>query len=122
MEKARKYAGEADLLLYMVDSSVPFDENDEEIRDILRDRKAILLMNKSDLSQIITEEDIRNFLQGIEIPIVKISAKEASGIEEFKKLIRDMFLKERFLLKMKFILQTCVTRKLYNRQKNHFNG
>lgn len=91
MEKARKYAGEADLLLYMVDSSVPFDENDEEIRDILRDRKAILLMNKSDLSQVITEEDIRNFLQGIEIPIVKISAKEASGIEEFKKLIKDMF-------------------------------
>ena len=91
VEKARKYAGEADLLLYMVDSSVPFDENDEEIRDILRDRKAILLMNKSDLSQVITEEDIRNFLQGIEIPIVKISAKEASGIEEFKKLIKDMF-------------------------------
>ena len=91
VEKARKYAGEADLLLYMVDSSVPFDENDEEIRDILRDRKAILLMNKSDLSQVITEEDIRNFLQGIEIPILKISAKEVYGIEEFKKLIKDMF-------------------------------
>ena len=54
VERARKYAREADLILYVVDASVPLDENDREILEIIRDRKTIVLLNKSDLPQVIS--------------------------------------------------------------------
>ena len=40
---------DADLILYVVDSSVPLDENDEEIMGILQDKRAIVILNKADL-------------------------------------------------------------------------
>lgn len=59
VDKARKYADKADLIIYVVDSSVPLDENDEEIIELIRDKKVIVLLNKTDLNQAVTEEDIK---------------------------------------------------------------
>ena len=91
VEKAKNYAKDADLLLYMVDSSLLLDENDKEIKDIIKNKRTIILMNKSDLESRVTEEDIREFIGNDQIPIIKISAKEATGMETFKNLIRSMF-------------------------------
>ena len=44
--RAKEYAKDADLILYVVDSSRPLDENDEEIMEILEDKKAIVLLNR----------------------------------------------------------------------------
>ena len=44
------------MLFRSVDSSIPLDENDEEILEILRDKKAIILLNKSDLTPVVTKE------------------------------------------------------------------
>ena len=49
VNRARDMAKEADLILYVVDSSRPLDENDEEIISMLDSRKAIVLYNKTDL-------------------------------------------------------------------------
>lgn len=90
IERAKQSAENADLILYVIDSSVPFDENDEKIREFLKDKKYIILFHKSDLpAKIRVEEIVERFGQGIEI--VKTSVKEENGIEELEAVIKKMF-------------------------------
>ncbi len=88
VSKAREQAETADLLLYVADSSRPLDESDEEILHLLEGRKAVILLNKSDLKTVITEEEIRKRTTH---PVLSISAKEEEGIRELGACIRDMF-------------------------------
>lgn len=87
--KRAKFMGEgSDLILYVVDVSVPLDENDQEIITFIRDKKAIVLLNKSDLNMVISIEEIREKTQK---EVVQISAKQSSGLDELEKLITDMY-------------------------------
>lgn len=88
VERAKKYLKDADLVIYVVDTSTALDENDAEIMELLRDRHAIVLLNKSDLKQITTVEDVRKHLDKTMIPI---SAKEQTGIDALEKEIKEMF-------------------------------
>lgn len=88
VERARTYAKEADLILYVVDSSTELDENDQEILKLLEDKKAIVLLNKSDLEPVVTREMLS---QKTGKPIISISAKEEKGVEELEKKIKEMF-------------------------------
>ena len=58
----KKYLNEADLAIYVVDTSTQLDENDFEIMELLKDRKAIVLLNKSDLTPVTDSESIRKHL------------------------------------------------------------
>ena len=58
VERAMQYAKEADLILYVVDSSRPLDENDRQIIEMIRDQKVIVLLNKSDLEAAVSETDL----------------------------------------------------------------
>lgn len=102
VEKARKYANDADLVIYVVDSSCPLDENDEEIISLLCGKKVIVLLNKTDLDNKVSEEDIkksfRKIYEGMEnvyeqqsLRIIRTSTKENTGIDEFEHSIKDMF-------------------------------
>ena len=88
VDRAKKYLKDADLVIYVVDTSTALDENDAEIMELLRDRHAIILLNKSDLEQITTVEDVRKHLDKTMIPI---SAKEQTGIDALEKEIKEMF-------------------------------
>ena len=79
---------DADLVLYVVDSSTPLDENDLQIMRECRDHKVIVLLNKSDLVSVTGEEDIRTHLDA---RILSFSAKESFGLEELEREIRNMF-------------------------------
>ena len=100
VEKARKYANQADLVIYVVDSSRELDENDEEIIELIRDKKVIVLLNKTDLESVVTEEQIkdkfREIYEGEEkhddsLHVIRTSTKDNTGIDEFEKTIQDMF-------------------------------
>lgn len=92
VEKARKYAAEADLIVYIVDSSVDFDESDEDILEILKEKHFIVLLNKSDLDMAVTEKEIIKKLQNFsDYEIIKISALKHQGIDKFKKTVKKMF-------------------------------
>jgi len=96
VERAKKYAADADLIIYMVDTSVDLDENDRDIIKFLKNRNVIVLLNKSDLSGIITEEKLTNIfveiLPGENKPVmIKTSAKAGEGLSEFEKIVKDMF-------------------------------
>lgn len=58
----KKYLNDADLAIYVVDTSTQLDENDFEIMELLKDRKAIILLNKSDLAPVTDSESIRKHL------------------------------------------------------------
>lgn len=95
VSKAKDYAKEADLIIYVVDSSVPFDESDYEIIQLIADKKCIVLFNKTDLESKITEEEIISKFKEIskkeDFHIIKTSTKENTGIDIFENEIKDMF-------------------------------
>lgn len=90
VQKSRKYASEADLIVFVVDSSVPFDENDIQITEMIKDKKCIVLFNKSDLKSELSVEEIKNKV-GRDAVIIKTSTKEKIGIENFTEKIKEMF-------------------------------
>ena len=90
VDKAKKYAKEADLIIYVVDASRKIDDNDEEIFDIIKDKNTIVLLNKNDLNTVVGASDINRYIENC--PVISISAKEQTGIEKLHDSIRKMFL------------------------------
>ena len=89
MERAKEAVQDADLILYVVDSSAFLDENDEEIISFLQDENVIVLLNKTDLPTVTGPEEIQKKLSK---PSVCISAREETGMDELSDLIESMFL------------------------------
>lgn len=88
VDKAKENVKDADLILYVVDSSTVLDENDEKIISLLKGRKVIVLLNKTDLVSVTTEEMVREKLSAC---VVSISAKEETGMDSFADLLEEMF-------------------------------
>lgn len=93
VEKAKEYLQQSDLIIYVVDSSVQLDKDDEEIFQLLQNRKVLILLNKSDLTQAVSEEMLREKLseQKFHYQIISVSAKQETGIAELKNAIQEMF-------------------------------
>ena len=103
VDKAKDYARNADLVIYVVDASEELDEDDDKILDLIRDKKVIILLNKSDLKTVVDVDKMRERIRTVwindknadlsEIPVIEISAKEEQGISELEKTVEKMFLK-----------------------------
>lgn len=104
VEKTKKYVEKADLILYVVDTSVKLDENDREIISFIQDKNVIILLNKSDLSNVVTEEEVCEVLKDFseqkgnvrkdkKTIMIKASAKNGEGLKELEKNIKDIFFK-----------------------------
>ena len=117
VEKAKEVAVDADLIIYVVDASVPLDKNDKDIINLIKGKNVIVLLNKSDLNTLVDENIIINKLhESIDvvnneeysdfnnnvydvkfkkfadnIKIIKTSTKENLGIDELEDTIKDMF-------------------------------
>ena len=88
VDKARKMADESDLVLFVVDGSVPLDENDLKVMKMISEKKVIIILNKSDLETKVSKEDIHQY---IDKPIVEISARTGQGLDELEGTITEMF-------------------------------
>lgn len=86
--KAKKMAEDADLILYVVDSSLPLDENDREIMELLGGRKSIVIYNKTDLESAV---DIKELKEKTGSPVIPVSVVEETGITELEETIKKMF-------------------------------
>lgn len=105
VEKAKQYAGDADLIIYVVDASKMIDENDKNIMRFIFDKKAIILLNKIDLNIVTTKEMLQKCYDEIKntvknegnnsnyTPVTEVSAKNEEGIKEFISVLKSMFLK-----------------------------
>ncbi len=98
VELAKKYAMSADLVLYVIDTSVPLDDSDREIISIIRNKNVICLMNKSDLAPAVTKEDISAMFgdhaaRNRKLSMIRTSTRDGVGMEEFQRIVQDMFYK-----------------------------
>lgn len=92
VDRAMDSVRDAELVLYVVDASVPLDESDRKIFPLLAGKKVILLLNKSDLKTVVTKEDLVPFLQDISDPIfLSTSVKEDSGMDKLSDTIRKLY-------------------------------
>ena len=110
VDKAKAHANEADLVIYVVDASRELDENDFEIMQMIQDKKAVILLNKSDLDTVVTKDMIQSCMEKcckVDFvhdeamisnseytfckPMIEISAKEESGIKELEETLKEMF-------------------------------
>lgn len=90
VSRAREAAEDADLIIYVADSSIPLDKNDEDIMRLIQGRKAVVLLNKTDLESVITKEELERKTGKT---VIGVSAKEETGIEELEQVIKAMFYK-----------------------------
>ncbi len=88
VERAKEQARQADLILYVVDSSQTLDKEDQEILQSLQGRRSLILLNKMDLPSVIEKEDLEKMTGQ---SVLLLSAKEGSGIEELKTAIENLF-------------------------------
>lgn len=88
VEKAKKYAQDADLVIFVVDSSRPLDKNDNDIISLIQNKNVIVLLNKSDMEQVVKPEDLKNLNK---FSMVSISAKNETGLDKLEHAIKDMF-------------------------------
>lgn len=101
VDKAKEYADDADLIIYVADASRKLDDNDKKIIELIQDKKTIILLNKSDLHTVLDKEFLDSYIResygmvqnGQEsFPIIEISAKEERGIQDFENVLISMFL------------------------------
>ncbi|MBM7872169.1 tRNA modification GTPase [Clostridium pascui] len=90
VEKSKEKIIEADLIIFMIDLSRELDDEDKEIMDYIRDKKYIVLLNKSDLENKVVKED----LIGLNLKyIIESSAKSGKGLDKLKDSIKELFFK-----------------------------
>ena len=94
VERAKKQAEEADLILYVVDTSVALDENDKEILSLIGGKRTIFLMNKSDLEAKVSEEELLSLLGNVDVSkvtMIPTSAVLGEGLGALEKEIEKLF-------------------------------
>ncbi|MPM25718.1 tRNA modification GTPase MnmE [bioreactor metagenome] len=90
VERSKEKINEADLVLLMLDSSRELDEEDKEIISHIKDKKYIVLLNKSDLDGKINKDDLKELNSKY---MINISVKNGEGINEVKTTIKELFFK-----------------------------
>ena len=88
VDKAKNIAGDADLIIFVVDASRELDENDHQIIDLIQDKKAIVLLNKIDLDTVVDMNQIQQLTQKT---VIEVSAKKSIGITKLEEEIKTMF-------------------------------
>ena len=88
VEKAKAAAEDADFVIYVADASRALDENDEAVISMIQEKKAVVLLNKSDLTMQVTKEELEK-KTGKQVFL--ISAKEEQGMDAFAEAVEAMF-------------------------------
>lgn len=102
VDRAKMWIEDADLILYVVDSSRPLEENDEKIIDLIKEKKVIVLFNKSDLEKKVDDEKIKAVFGD---SVIEISAKLEEGMDSLYEKIKEMF----FQGEISFKNEVCIT-------------
>jgi len=85
INKSIEYMEKADLVLFILDSSRPIDDEDREIINRIRDKKAIIIINKSDLTSRIDMKEVENIAGSF--PLIYTSINKNVGVEDVKTAI-----------------------------------
>lgn len=86
VDKSIDLVDKSDLILAIFDLSRDFDEEDKKILDLIKDKNAIIILNKTDLESVFDEK-----VFDLNLPIIKTSMTDLLGIKELEDTIRDIF-------------------------------
>lgn len=89
VEKARKEISDADLVLFILDMAEGICEEDTQIMEDIREKKKMVLLNKSDLGESFDMETLKEHIDE-DTPCITISAKYNQGIDQFIKELKSM--------------------------------
>lgn len=88
VDRAKESIKDADLVIYVVDSSRELSNEDDDIIELIKEKNTIILLNKMDLAPVVTKDEM---LKLSDKKVISISAKENKGIDELEETIKDMF-------------------------------
>lgn len=92
VDKAKEYANKADLVIFVIDGSEMPDEREREIISLIERKHVIVVINKTDLPVVVTDEQVEALFSGKEdLKIVRISASEGIGLDQLEKQIEELF-------------------------------
>ncbi len=86
IERAIKAASEADLILFVLDATVPVDMDDLKILELIRNKRYLVVINKIDANDLIDREEIKKVLK-TDAHTITVSALYKEGIEEIERQI-----------------------------------
>ena len=86
IQKALSYVKQADLIFFVLDATFSFAQEDEEIAELIQDKKTIILINKTDVADTYTLPE-----RFAHLPVIRISAKTGMGIKELAETVETMF-------------------------------
>jgi tRNA modification GTPase len=87
--RTKEQLAQADLVLYLVDGSLPLTPGDREALADLKGRDALVVLNKMDLPLLLLEADLK---EAAGLPVLKVSALTGQGLEDLKQAIVDLAL------------------------------
>lgn len=119
VEKSKEKINEADLVILMLDLSRELDEEDRQIIEYIKNKKYIILLNKSDLGGKIDKDHIKNINSKC---VIETSAKTGEGIDKLKECIRELFFKGEVRSKDILITNTRHKEALIKAKKNCIQG
>ncbi len=85
VKKSKEYIDGADLVIVVLDSTREMDADDREVLDLTKDKKRIILINKTDAGEIISRNDF-----GDNDYVLEISAKTMEGMDKLSGVISKM--------------------------------
>lgn len=89
VDKAKEYLDKADLVLFLLNNNENLSQQDKEIFELLKDKKKIILLNKTDLKEILNRDEVIKLAEGD--PIIELSLKEEKGLEELALVLENLF-------------------------------
>ena len=89
VDRAKSEIDSADLIIAIFDGSRKIDQDDYEIIDLIKNKKSIIIFNKDDLDQAVSEEEIEKLIDGKDY--LRTSMQDAQDISKIEDIIKDMF-------------------------------
>ncbi len=104
VERAMQAAEAADLILYVVDASENLNEDDVKIMKFIRGKKAIVLLNKTDLPTMVTQQQLA---ERTGQPVLPVSMKKQEGLEDLSDLVQKLFERQEIRMNSEVIITSA---------------
>lgn len=88
IEKSKEAFNQADFILFLLDGSRPLEEEDLQIMELLKERKSLVLINKRDLGETVSIEEISAKLPASQV--IEASLLKGQGITEIEDAVEDL--------------------------------
>ena len=88
VDRAKQYIEQADFILFVVDGSEEWSDEDEQIIPLIAQKKGVILLNKADLKAKVSEQLLKDKLSW---DTIAFSNETKQGLQQLEQYITDKF-------------------------------